>query len=367
MTIVKSAPSFFNPLNIFFSTWSTAMPTRHKGFTLVELLVVIAIIGILVALLLPAVQAAREAGRRIQCTNNLKQIGLALHNYHDVHQVFPFGKGPSYAGSAGYARWSAQALFLPFMEQNNLHDSINFNFPPETPGMAGVINFMPAYQNPARENASACRTNIPGFLCPSDISVAGDWPGQNNYVGNQGSWLCDRSDDPAAPSDISPSETQPGMLYYLSKVRLADVTDGTSNTALFSEKLRGNGTPHPRTDLFVMANQQSLNSTYQTCRTLNTATATPLTSKWGWSWVMGENCCTVYNHVSTPNTTSCAGFPFPGSMTNMSMVVSASSRHSGIVNVLLVDGSVRTCPNTIDLAVWQALGTRNGGETAQLP
>jgi prepilin-type processing-associated H-X9-DG protein len=233
--------------------------------------------------------------------------------------------------------------------------------------MEGVINFMPAYQTPSRVNSVPSRSRIAGFLCPSDISPAGDWPGQNNYVGNQGSWLCDRADTPAGPNDVAPSETQPGIFYFLSKVRLADVTDGTSNTAMFSEKLRGNGTPKARTDLFVMPNQTSLDATFQTCTTLNTASATPLTSKWGYSWVMGENCCTNYNHVATPNTISCAGFPFPGSMTNMSMQVSVSSNHPGGVNVGMVDGSVRFCPNTVTLQVWRAVGTRSGGEAEQFP
>jgi prepilin-type processing-associated H-X9-DG protein len=116
-----------------------------------------------------------------------------------------------------------------------------------------------------------------------------------------------------------------------------------------------------------MPNQTSLDATYQTCTTLNTASATPLTSKWGWSWVMGENCCTNYNHVSPPNTTTCAGFPFPGSMTNMSMQVPPSSNHPGGVNMSMVDGSVRFCPNTVALNVWRAVGTRGGGESAQLP
>ena len=343
------------------------MNTRRRGFTLVELLVVIAIIGVLVALLLPAVQAAREAARRTQCSNNLKQIALALHNYHDTHNVLPFGKGASYTGAQPYARWSAQALFLPYMEQTNLQNSIDFNFAPETPGMGGVINFMPAYQNPGRVNATQSRTRVPGFFCPSDGAPVGDWPGQNNYCGNQGSWLCDRGDTAAASTDIAPTETNGGMLYFLSRVRFADVTDGLTNTTLFSEKLRGTGNPHPRTDLFVISNQSSLNATFQTCSTLNTATATPLTSKWGWSWVMGENCCTLYNHVSTPNTTSCAGIPFPGTMTNMSMQVSANSNHMNGVNMAMSDASVRFCPNQVDLAVWRGLGTRNGSENAPLP
>ena len=121
---------------------------RQRGFTLIELLVVIAIIAILVALLLPAVQQAREAARRTQCKNNLKQLAIAVHNYHDTHRVYPFGKGPSYAGAPVYARWSQHAMLLPYIEQDNLYKSIDFNFPPETPGMGGVINFMPAFVSP---------------------------------------------------------------------------------------------------------------------------------------------------------------------------------------------------------------------------
>ncbi len=271
------------------------MSRHRRGFTLVELLVVIAIIGILVALLLPAVQAAREAARRTQCTNNLKQLGLALHNYHATQRSFPFGKGASYPGVAAYARWSVHALLLPYMEQANVSDNIDFKFAPETPGMGGVINFMPASTNPGGVNAAICRTDIKGFLCPSDAAPSGIWTAQNNYVGNQGGWLCDRGDAPAASTDISPSELQTGVFYYLSGVRDADVLDGLSNTAFFSEKLRGNGTPNPRSDLFVMVNQTTLDATYQTCQSTNPLTATPLTSKWGWSWVMGENCCTLYN------------------------------------------------------------------------
>jgi prepilin-type N-terminal cleavage/methylation domain-containing protein len=336
---------------------------RRRAFTLVELLVVIAIIGVLVALLLPAVQAAREAARRTQCTNHLKQIGLALHNYHSTHRSFPFGKGPSYPGAQGYARWSCHALMLPFMEQTALHDTLDFRFAPSTPGMGGVINFMPAYSNANGINDVASRTRIPVFLCPSDVSVNNSqWEGQNNYAGNQGNWLCDRADAAPLPTDIAPTELQTGMLYFLSRVNIGSVVDGTSNTMLFSEKLRGNGLPNPKTDLFVMTNQNSLDATYTTCMSTNTATATPLTSKWGWSWVMGENCCTLYNHVAPPNSVSCAGTPFPGTMTNMSMQVSPSSRHPGGVVATMVDGSVRFVTSTIDLTTWRALGTRAGGE-----
>ena len=341
----------------------------RRAFTLIELLVVIAIIAVLIALLLPAVQQARESARRTQCKNNLKQIGLAIHNYLDTHSVFPFGKGPSYAGAPIYARWSQHAMLLPFLDQAPLYNSINFSYPPETPGMGGVIAFMPAYVSPTGTNAAASRTRVSMFFCPSDTGVNDPWQGQNNYAGNQGGWLCDRSDSPGNPAvpDIALNEVQTGVFYFLSRCRSGDVTDGLSNTAFFSEKMRGHGNPDPKTDLFVIPAQTSLAGTYSTCNSINTATATPLTSKWGYSWVMGENCCTQYNHVAVPNTVSCAGTGFTGSMTNMAMQVSASSRHTGGVHVLMGDGATHFYSENIDLNVWRAIGSRNGGEVVQVP
>lgn len=345
---------------------------RRKGFTLIELLVVIAIIGVLIALLLPAIQQAREAARRTECSNKLKQIGLALANYHDAFKLFPFGKGLDYrqvlTGIPVYPRWSAHAMLLPQLGGEQLYATLNFAFPPETPGMEGVLNFMPAYQNPNRENAVSSRTAVGDFLCPSDLPPATDWRGQNNYAANQGGWLCDRSDAPGAATDIAPNERQTGTLYYLSKVRSADVIDGMTHTAFFSEKIRGQGVPDPKSDLYVMVNQTSLDNSYRECMNTSTATAVPLTMKWGFSWVMGENCCTLYNHVATPNNVSCAGFPFPGTMTNMAMVVTASSRHPGGVNILMGDGRVYFASDSVDLAIWRAIGTRGNGEAiSQLP
>ena len=343
------------------------MKTRKLGVTLIELLVVIAIIAILIALLLPAVQMAREAARRTQCRNNLKQIGLAMQNYHSTHQVFPFGKGPDYRtvlpGIPVYARWSAHALILPELEYSSLYNAINFSFPPETPGMGGVVAFMPAYSNPNGVNAVESRYAIETFYCPSDFGPNNPgWPGQNNYAANQGGWLCDRSDQVGAPTDNSPGETQTGVLYYLSRVQMRDIADGTSQTAMFSEKIRGQGTPDPRSDMFIMPHQTSFAATFQTCSNLNASTAVPLTSKWGWSWVMGENCCTLYNHVAAPNRNTCGGTGFPGTMTNMAMQVPPSSRHNGGVNVLMCDGAVHFISDSVDLDIWRALGTRKGQE-----
>jgi prepilin-type N-terminal cleavage/methylation domain-containing protein/prepilin-type processing-associated H-X9-DG protein len=343
---------------------------RSRGFTLIELLVVIAIIAILIALLLPAVQQAREAARRTQCKNNLKQIGLGLHNYHDTFTVFPFGKGPSYAGVPVYARWSQHALILPYIDQAPLYNSIDFNYGPETPGMAGAIpTFMPPSTNPGGQNAAASRAYIDVFICPSDVSGGGPgWPGQNNYTANQGGWLCDRSDQPGiVGTDLAPSEVQTGVFYYLSRCKMRDILDGSSQTCMFSEKLRGNGNPDPQTDMFVIANQSSLDATYTTCNAINPLTATPLTSKWGFSWVMGENCCTLHNHVATPNGYTCGGTGFTGGMTNMAMQVPPSSRHEGGVHVMMADGSVHFCSENVDLQVWRGIGTRRGKEAVSLP
>lgn len=345
---------------------------RPTGFTLIEVLVVIAIIGILIALLLPAVQAAREAARRNQCTNHLKQLGLAIHHYHDARNTFPSGKLRDYRATvpdaAPYARWSIHSQLLPFIEQVNLYNSIDFRFPPSIRGMGGrMIDFMPPYDSPSPANRAACPTLVPTFLCPSDpASVPTDWPGQNNYYGNQGStFLCDISDK--QPSTIAPNEKPNGPFYYLSNVRFADVTDGTSNTVFFSEKRRGNGSPDPRTDMFIMPNQSTLEDTYNACTGINPTTAMPLTSWQGNDWVMGEMCCTTYNHVSTPNTTTCGGMPFPGNMSNMAMQVPPSSAHPGGVNCMMGDGSVRFVPDTIELWVWRALGTMNGNEALSGP
>jgi prepilin-type N-terminal cleavage/methylation domain-containing protein len=180
-----SSPRFLNPFAVAFVhfldsprvgrfefsfpyfIWSRIMSQRRRGFTLVELLVVIAIIGILVALLLPAVQAAREAARRSQCLNNLKQIGLALHNYHDTHKVLPFGQG----GTAD--RFSALALMLPFMEQSNLHNLIDFK-----------------QSTTAAANNAARLTEVPLFRCPSDLrNPLPQTGGATNYMANKGSGI----------------------------------------------------------------------------------------------------------------------------------------------------------------------------------
>ena len=336
---------------------------RRSAFTLIELLVVIAIIAVLIALLLPAVQAAREAARRSQCVNNMKQIGLACHNYLSSYQVLPPGKVPAYfaiAGAATYARWSPQASILQFIEQGNIFNSLNFALPPATPAMNGVVStFMPAYSGPNGENLTGCSTQINVFLCPSDLPPVAGWNGGINYLGNTGAYMCDLGD--SNPCTVCTDSPVPqGVFYYGSGVSLAGVTDGTSNTAFFGEKLRGQGLPNFQTDMLIIPNQATLLATYQTCTAVLKGSP-PLTSVQGISWSLADMCCTTYNHVSTPNQSTCAGFPNTG-MVNMSMQVPPSSRHPGGVNMLFGDGSVKFVKNTVSLPTWRALGTRNGAE-----
>ena len=348
------------------------MQHRRSGFTLIELLVVIAIIAVLIALLLPAVQSAREAARRIQCTNNLKQFGLALHNYVDALQSLPFGKGDNYMTEVMtapvYARWSTHSQILGFFEQTPLFNAINFNLPPETPFMDSYnMGFMMAFQDPNRENASVCRIAISAFLCPSDPSSAAGppgWDGGNNYFGNEGSWLCDACQQ--TPSTTAPGYLPQGPLYNRSCVNLASMTDGTSQTAFFSERRRGQGTPDIKNDMYQMNNASTLDQTWQFCTNLDMTMAMPLTSWMGATWSVGDMSCTTYNHVAAPNARTCAGMGsgmmMNGSMANMAVQLPPSSYHPGGVNVLFGDGSVRFLKESIALVVWRALSTRNGGE-----
>ncbi|MCI0639609.1 MAG: DUF1559 domain-containing protein [Gemmataceae bacterium] len=304
------------------------MLRRRSGFTLIELLVVIAIIAILIGLLLPAVQKVREAAARVQCQNNLKQLGLAMHNFHDTFRHLP---------SAGDAKgFSAHALLLPFIEQANLQKLINFNLPVNDPA-----------------NAAAAATQVPIFTCPSDPqSIPPTGLGVTNYMANYGSNHRFLSD-----GDISN-----GIFYWnVRGPKFAAIIDGTSNTAAFSERRLGdwsNSTATVATDILRPGVPAATSDDAMTiCQSID---PTSLSYQWrsdsGSGWIKGKTLTTLYLHVGPPNVRSC-GFP-----ENSTAMFNASSAHTGGVILLLCDGSVRFVSDSVNLNTWRALGSRNGGE-----
>lgn len=306
------------------------MKRRNRGFTLVELLVVIAIIGVLVALLLPAVQAAREAGRRAQCVSNMKQLGLAMHNYHDVHGALPPGRW----GGVGGKVWSQNGPLLPYMEQQNIYDNVNFSV---------------LWSDPP--NVAALAMTVKILLCPSDPTASGP-PGwaATNYQGNEGNH----------PTN------QTGVFCHASStpsMRFADMVDGLSQTAAFSERLKGdwsNSIVTVRSDIFRPGGSPTTaDAAMAACRAMNpTNLSFQFGSNGGAPFLAGTaDNFTGYFHVSPPNDPSCH-FP-PGSQAR-----TAGSAHRGGVNLLKCDGSVSFVPNTVDLRIWRAYGSRADGDIA---
>ena len=297
-----------------------------SGFTLIELLVVIAIIAILIGLLLPAVQKVREAAARMKCSNNLKQIGLALHNYHSAYERFPAG-----GDALGF---SVHAYLLPQLEQDNLYKTINFSVAPTNAANVGPLG-----------------TTIPGFLCPSDPqSQAPAGQGGNNYVWNYGSDILFRSNTGSG-----------AFVFNGLSFRVTDISDGSSNTAAFTERRKGdfnNGTITLTTDLFNATGAGSPTTADEAATMCNafvpTDPSTQFRSDYGSQWLQALHP-TMYQHVGLPNSKGCA---FPPSNCSMS----ANSAHTNGLNVLLCDGSVRFVSSSIGMPTWRALGTRTGGD-----
>ena len=336
----------------------------RRGFTLIELLVVIAIIAVLIALLLPAVQSAREAARRSQCVNNLKQLGLAVQNYHDVNGCIPpSGVYPtSFADPLGRAalNFSMKARLLPYLEQTPIYNAINFSY----------SAYM--YNDGQDANLTAAASQIATFLCPSDMAVgnAGGYSAGTNYPNSAGlnryynGWECD------------------GPAWYLGtdanlkRVQsIASVTDGTSNTAIFSEFIKGSGrgvtnkTKNGRGLVYSGAasvsafdgqpNPNFLH--YQDCR--NNGTIMSWDYK-GERWIEHSGGRGgVYHHINPPNQKSCV---FEGTGLNTVTIVdeniAASSNHSGGVNVAMLDGSVKFVKDSVNIQTWYAIATTQGGE-----
>jgi prepilin-type N-terminal cleavage/methylation domain-containing protein/prepilin-type processing-associated H-X9-DG protein len=332
------------------------MNTR-RGFTLVELLVVIAIIGILVSLLLPAVQAAREAARRMSCSNNLRQLALASHNYQSTYGVFP---GLSASSQYGF---SVQARLLPYVEQGNLQELIDFREPLMN-GAGGGQSLNPVH-------AAVARQALDLLLCPSDghkpiytgYSVsAGQAFAGTNYVACTGSGV-DTTYDTRAETD--------GMFWWGSATTFKDMRDGSSNTVMFAESLLGLGQDtsgsQPEDPLRQMAqypgggmNAAGEGFSGSPGHNPDLTAAAAGVAKWtGFrcgAWIWGREHTSTFNTYAPPNMET------PDVMRNGFGWFAARSFHPGGAQMALGDGSVRFVPNGVDLATWHALATRDRGE-----
>ena len=328
--------------------------TNRRGFTLIELLVVIAIIAILVALLIPAVQSAREAGRRIQCTSNLRQFGLALANYQSGFGVYPFGVGSdgdktlSKVASPTNRRYSMHAQVLPFLDQGPLFSQLNFTLAPFYPDTTGD----PRVINGNGPNETAAVVVVSTFLCPTDRNRMPSRPwGANNYRScNGGSWSGRLGD---------------GLFGQGSAIRPADIGDGLSQTAAMSERIRGHDDFQQidrLSDISRMPAPWTETGFQRWCLGLTDQEAAalphnPSDANSGHTWLEGNMTWTRYNHLLPPGNRACAN-----GLTWNGVAMSATSFHTAGVNLLMADGSVHFVKNAVDPKLWQALATIRGGE-----
>ena len=338
----------------------------RRAFTLIELLVVVAIIAVLVGLLLPAVQKVRESAARAKCQNNLKQIGLALHNFESsagyLPPVFPAESKPPYVGvvPASFYSWSVLAALNPYLEQTAIYNRLNLD--------------KPMYDFPSllvtSENQFAVGQLVPLFLCPSDrmVPLGGGYGvaqfGPANYA------ACTGSGTTAGGAPYGSPWGADGVFRAKEKGRFAEITDGTSNTAAFSESLLGDGP------------ESAPGAAPGPARTVYGYVPPPLdpagcagASRWnyeklrGFQWAAGEVRCVSYNHFFPPNTASydcVTNILNPGvQQYTAAGLKAARSNHTGGVNVLLADGAVRFARDGIDPLAWTALATRAGNEVAR--
>lgn len=335
---------------------------RRAGFTLIEALVVTSIIGIVAGLLIPAVQAARDAARRAQCANNLKQIGLALASYHADWNSFPPDHMPTprnwfqYPTEGPTQFLSAQARLLPYLGEVPVYNSINF-----------LVEFLPPPNGamPDPIHLTVYGTTIRTFLCPSDGNDGG---GRNNYRGNVGV-------GPSISRSAESPDSENGFFKFGGVTSAASFPDGLSHTVAFSERLRGTGDPKRATrdrDLsnvvaypycLVKTADHALECCVAASRTDFPGGRLSRFVQSGWTWLFAGHIYTAYCHAQEPNG------PIPDasdSAYGMSWgITTARSNHYGGVNALMADGSVRFVRERIQRATWRALGTRDGGELVE--
>lgn len=322
---------------------------RSAAFSLIELLVVIGIIGVLVALLIPAIQASRGAAIRTQCANNLRQLGVAAHNHESAHGYFPAGSvAKPYPGDPNAPwslfRWSALAMLTPYLENTAIYNALDLSFPL----YASSLSVHP-------KNADAIKIWVGEFLCPADEAriLSSDFA-PTSYAACAGS-----GKNGGSPTDAD------GILYANSQTRIARITDGTSKTGLFSESVLGNpqkGAHDPQTE-YKFSFLAPL--TDELC---DGAVQWNISDPRGFAWVNGEFRCAMYNHRRAPNSTTpdCMGTLIAGPPQVRYAPYgwrTARSRHPGGVNLVLADSSLRFVAESIEPGIWEALSTIAGGES----
>ena len=353
------------------------MIRRRRGFTLIELLVVIAIIGVLIALLLPAIQQAREAARRAQCQNHLKQIGLALGNYHSANNLLPPGTIRGRCSSQqssidNWGSWGIHCWLLPYLEESEIFDRFNFSlssYRTDTSCPGGADG---------RCNSTALVMAVSAFRCPSDPREPGHWgthfgrpmPG-NNYVASVGD---------TSRYDVFNARDSRGPFWIMSNVNYKGVTDGLASTIAFSERLTGTNNKNRTSagDVFrdgpawpsepravALMSAGSFDTYVNACDTHATANSGNVDNHRvhaGRFWGIGHSTYALFNTIHTPNSVhadcyqgTCGEFDCAG-------IYSASSNHSGGVNVVMLDGAVAFISDSIDRRTWWALGSKDADD-----
>ncbi len=329
----------------------------RRAFTLIELLVVIAIIAILIGLLLPAVQKVREAAARMKCGNNLKQLGLALHNYESGNGKWP----PLYPGTAPGSTafnykytWGVLAQLNPNLEQTNIYNTMDLNQP-----MYDAANQITA------PNRFAVVQKVSIFLCPSDrgIPVSSAYGvtdmGPTNYVASHGSGLSGGGYGSPIGAD--------GIFPAVNGIRITDITDGTSNTVAMSESILGDGAEVTTTQPGDERTAYKYTGFSGTLPSDANCSGTPVLwngyNRRGFMWASGEARCVSFNTYYTPNAKNFDCVANDPAATYIAVGFRAArSRHTGGVNAMMGDGSVRFIRDGVDLTIWRQAATRAGGE-----